>query len=89
MVSAVHSHCMLPIAVDKTLCTIGSLIFKGTASGIFQIYHGKSHDLGLVVAMIQVSYTMPTFGVSLIHSAITINPSGYALGINSYCFVYS
>ena len=25
-------------------CTIGSLIFKGTASGIFQIYHGKSHD---------------------------------------------
>ena len=25
-------------------CIIGSLIFKGTASGVFQIYHGKSHD---------------------------------------------
>ena len=25
-------------------CTIGSLIFKGTTSGVFQIYHGKSHD---------------------------------------------
>ena len=25
-------------------CTIGSHIFKGTASGVFQIYHGKSHD---------------------------------------------
>ena len=29
---------------NKMVCTIGSLIFKGTASGVFQIYHGKSHD---------------------------------------------
>ena len=30
--------------IITTTCTIGSLIFKGTTSGVFQIYHGKSHD---------------------------------------------
>ena len=30
--------------INNNNCTIGSLIFKGTASGIFQIFHGKSHD---------------------------------------------
>ena len=63
--------------------------YEEFASRPYLSYRNQQTSVGIVVVMEQVSYTMPTCGVSWIHSAITINPSGNALGINSYCLVYS
>ena len=41
---AIWTDCIPKRDIYIYICTIGSLIFKGTASGVFQIYHGKSHD---------------------------------------------
>ena len=39
-----ESACMCITASVKVICTMESLVFKGTTSGIFQIFHRKSHD---------------------------------------------
>ena len=81
----------LPVRkIRSESCELTSPVsYQGCASRPYLSYRNLQTSVGLVVAMIQVSYTMPTCGVSRMHSAITINPEGVALGINGYCFMYS